>query len=527
MSRRIATRLKIKGKLKARGPLHVGGMSGNQDVDLMIALDGCNREYIPGTSLAGPLRAWLSQRVDLQTVNELFGPPQKKGDKEGQASFVMVEDGLVELPVNCAVESRDGVGIDRKTGAAADGAKYDRAVLPHGSKINFEMTVELSNNATARERDKIKGLIGALLEALEDGQIRFGAAKSRGHGFVKLESVTVAEQNLLSLDGMLQALRGKQAPAIALPIEKLRERPQLDVTITWRPRGPLMVKAERDGVGVDMLPLTSAIDGKLSFALPGSSIKGALRSQAERIVRTLCPEVGSKDKFLDQVAVPFIVDLFGAASAGDKDKDLDDEGPPVPGLSALIVEDCYAKKLRFSREQWARVEQAKSETETAGQTESELYRALREAGLQNAQMAMHVAVDRWTGGAAGGFLYSVLEPHGVEWGPITLRLDLARLSGAQKQWGAIACLLFVLRDLAAGRIPLGFGANRGMGALAVDTVRIEARASDDEDLNRLPSVTISDGKLHIPNELKTKLNQAWKDTCDAIKQEATQGGNGQ
>ncbi len=521
MSRQIAARLKITGKLKAHGPLHVGGMGGNEEVDLMIALDGQNRPYVPGTSLTGPMRAWLAQREDEGAINNLFGPPQEKGSQsEGQASFIIVEDGLILLPKDGIVETRDGVGIDRLTGTAAEGAKYDRAIIPNGSEIDLAMTIEIADES---EPNTVKGMIGALVQALQQGEIRFGAAKSRGLGFVKLETFTAKEQNLRTSAGILQTLR-KQEPGIELPIAELKPRPQLDIVIKWKPRGPLMVKAERDGIGVDMLPLTSAVDGKLSLVLPGSSIKGAIRAQAERIVRTIIPEIGSKASFLDQVAVPLIIDLFGAAAkSGEDDKNLPIQGPPLAGLSALTVEDCYAKP-RFTREQWSKIEQANAEIEKAEKIESELYQALREAELNKTQMAMHVAVDRWTGGAADGFLYSVLEPHGVEWDDIVLRLDLERIH-KDKQWAVVACLLFALRDLANGRIPLGFGANRGMGAVSVESVEITTRETDDTELQQLANLAITGGKLTgLSDELKTKLNQAWKDACDGIKQELHQGG---
>lgn len=524
MSRPIESRLKITGRLKTHGPLSVGGMGGNEDVDLMIALDGQNRPYIPGTSLTGPMRAWLAQRQDEGTVNDLFGPPQEKGSKnEGRASFVLVEDGLILLPEDGMIETRDGVGIDRMTGAAAEGAKYDRAVIPNGAEIELAMAVEIAGEFGI---DLIKGIFGALLQALKEGEIRFGASKSRGLGLVKLETVTVKEQNLLATSGILQALRN-QEPEIELPIAELKPRPQLEIAIKWAQRGPLMVKAGRDGVGVDMLPLTSAIDGKLSFVLPGSSIKGPMRAQAERIVRTLVPEIASKESFLDQVAVPLITDLFGAAAKSDEDdKNLEFEGPPLPGLSALTVEDCYAKP-RFTREQWGKIEQASAEIEKAGETESELYELLGEAGLGKTQMAMHVAVDRWTGGAADGFLYSALEPHGVEWNDINLRLDLGRI-GKEKQLAAVACLLFTLRDLSAGRIPLGFAANRGMGSVAVRSVGITARGTDDADILELADINVANGKFEGLSEgLKSKLNQAWKDACDWIKEESLQEGQKQ
>jgi len=96
----------------------------------------------------------------------------------------------------------------------------------------------------------------------------------------------------------------------------------------------------------------------------------------------------------------------------------------------------------------------------------------RDAGERHAahplrlwQQAFHVAVDRWTGGASDGALYSVLEPYGVKWEPIRLRLDPHRIPEALRD-PATALLLLVLDSFACGRIPLGFGTNRGLGALA-------------------------------------------------------------
>jgi hypothetical protein len=85
---------------------------------------------------------------------------------------------------------------------------------------------------------------------------------------------------------------------------------------------------------------------------------------------------------------------------------------------------------------------------------------------------VYVAIDRWTGGAADAFLYSVLEPHAVRWHPIELALDLGRV--AQEVWSpAVALLLLVLSDLARGVLPLGFATNRGLGSLEVSEVTVE------------------------------------------------------
>jgi hypothetical protein len=60
----------------------------------------------------------------------------------------------------------------------------------------------------------------------------------------------------------------------------------------------------------------------------------------------------------------------------------------------------------------------------------------------------------------------VLEPYAATWEPIQLHVDHDRLGSLANP--ALALLGLVLRDLGAGRIPLGYGTNRGMGDIAVD-----------------------------------------------------------
>jgi hypothetical protein len=90
------------------------------------------------------------------------------------------------------------------------------------------------------------------------------------------------------------------------------------------------------------------------------------------------------------------------------------------------------------------------------------------------QEATHVAVDRWTGGAADGMLHTVLEPHGMAWEPLRLDVDLARLGEDRQPAAAITLLLYALAGLAAGTVPLGKGGTRGLGAVRVESVDIAA-----------------------------------------------------
>jgi CRISPR/Cas system CSM-associated protein Csm3 (group 7 of RAMP superfamily) len=561
MPRKLSSRLLIKGKLAAISPLHVGGLGGNVDVDMVLAVNGSGNLYVPGTSLAGPIRAWLRARVGEARIKGLWGfqepPPRDRNEERqrkqlldldtdneddlGRASSVFVEDGVVELPDDLAVEIRDGVGINRVTGAAAESIKYDRAVLPIGSRINFEMTVELTGEEAIANDDK--AMIGVALGALQNSELRFGAARSRGLGRVRLEGLSIREQRLSNRAGILALLRGEDHPLEIeqLGVCELTAQPSLKFVIAWKPRGPIMVKSERDGIAMDMLPLVSATNGKLAFVLPGSSIKGALRSQAERIIRTVCeiaaPRVDPNPKRLFQKQIELsevehddeeyqrslIGALFGAAGKESKLGDPDDRDeskgkklPPLLGASAVTIEDCYSRQS-FTPQQWEQIEMA-SEIEL--NHENSLLRALQSAGLNNLQPAYHVAVDRWTGGAADGCLYTVLEPHGLIWNEIEMSLDLTRIREEERD-AAIACLLLTLRDFVAGRIPLGFGVNRGMGAVEVLGLEITPRELTPNDpLNQLNQLKVESQSLVWGNiEARSQLNRAWSDWIEYARKQ--------
>jgi len=72
------------------------------------------------------------------------------------------------------LEIRDGVAIDRLTGGAAGGAKYDLEVLTRGE---FGTTLDIRNF----ERWQL-GLIALVLRDMEQGLVRVGFGKSRGLG---------------------------------------------------------------------------------------------------------------------------------------------------------------------------------------------------------------------------------------------------------------------------------------------------------------------------------------------------------
>lgn len=558
MARPLQCRFRVVGTLVAVTPLHVGGAGSRIATDLPVALDGRGQPYLPGTSLAGALRAWhawaCADAAWLGTVGDPvagvngksfaaqlwgFAPGRGEADaKAGKASFVIVEDARVTP--SGALEIRDGVGIDRVEGRAADRIKYDRQILPAGSRITLDMTVEVP--AAGATLAAVKLALGHLLASLRDGAVRLGAGKTRGLGRVRLEpDVAIHEQVLDTADGVLALLSAGKAETAgtALTIEALlaaadgtepqpRTRPRIDVTITWKPIGPVMVKSDVEGIAVDMVPLFSGVGDRMAPVLPGASLKGALRSQAERILGTVLRETrnadlsSGKSRFLEHLAAFALAEsLFGAPApkgrgggAGDGQRPVGPQSKPaLPGLGAVSVDDCFATAAtRVTPDQWQAIVRAQDPTAAEERTAASkaqqqakrgtsLNQALAAAGLSGFNPVTHVAIDRWTGGAAEHFLYSVLEPGPVDWEPIRLSLDPTRLAcppadDADAGWerlkkdpiawrqSAVALLLLVLRDLLFQRIPIGFGGNRGLGAIAVESIAFTVTAPDDPSLGR-------------------------------------------
>jgi len=517
MARVISARLRLQGTLVATTPLHVGGFGEDVDTDLPLARNGRGEWYVPGTSLAGPLRHWCERRLGKHIVPPLWGFHERE---DGHASYVIVEDAAVENADSVLDEIRDHVGIDRKWGCAAEHIKFDRAILPRGTRLRLSLTIEVGDSL---DQKQVLAVLGHLKNALEAGEIRLGAAKTRGLGCVRLENAEVRRWIFNDRHGILEALENTDGSPVSLDelrttCQKYSPHPTQTWTITiyWKPVGPLMVKAGYEGVAADIIPLVSGVNGQVALVLPGSSIKGCLRSHAERIIRTLLElDVSNasdpKQRFLRDVELPLIDELFG--KGGQQQATQNDHQDCLPGRGALAVDDCYGRD-RFLREQWQAIETA--------QTDLDMRQALDAAMLKAWQEAYHVAVDRWLGSSAESMLYTVLEPHNVEWEPIRLTLDFQRLP-SNKRLPAVALLLLVLRDLAQDRIPLGFATHRGMGSICVNRVGLESGDLDD-DLAIVTQVRIENGRLiRVPDEIKRAWRQWLQETRSA--RTSSQGAN--
>jgi CRISPR/Cas system CSM-associated protein Csm3 (group 7 of RAMP superfamily) len=316
--------------------------------------------------------------------------------------------------------------------------------------------------------------VGHLLRSVRDEGLTVGAGSTRGLGRLKLqEGIALLEFDLGSREGILALLRRRAncgANSRSVTIDELvggepslipRPRAKLGVTIAWEPDGPLMVKSGSEGLGVDALPLVEPRDGGLRLVVPGSSVKGVLRSHAERIVRTVLDRnlpdgsVPKHERHLTQVGVPLVTELFGDAPGKARGR-----------KGALTVWDISASWL--SPIAWEQV--------LAADTPEKAQRIADSNAPSKVDVTVHVAVDRWTGGAARGLLYSGFEPFGPAFSELRLEVDLDLLPASLRN-PASALVLLLLDDLARGVIALGYATNRGMGALKISSVVVTGLGS--------------------------------------------------
>ncbi len=463
--------LKVDCTLTALTPIHVGIGGGDVAIDLVLVRDGQGNPVIPGTSLAGALRAWAEFAFrDNQILYEVFGY-EESGSDSGAASRLVVSDGV--LGTN-NTQTQTHTAIDRWSGAAYAGTLHSREVIPRGSTITF--TLELDSSSPDEQ-----ALVGHLLSALsEPGEIDLGAAKTRGLGEVQLTGCEIREEDWSSRDSVVEALIGSTN---VIAVDNLtsrsslkpKKRPRIDITIDWQPILPLMV-SERGGV-IDIGARTETEGGRVYLSLPGASIKGALRSRAEYIVRTIQGSSlggpGPANRQWEQIDVDVVSELFGAVlDHGDKEEER------AGHLGALRVSSIRSE-TSVDKDQWDELAditkeglENKSKAPEANLREilDEINSPLNSAGGAQLDVVAHVAIDRFTGGAADSLLYTALEPHGFCWEPIRLRLYLDQLGGDCLP--AVALLMAIIKELCDGWIPLGYGTNRGYGAIEVNAVSV-------------------------------------------------------
>jgi CRISPR/Cas system CSM-associated protein Csm3 (group 7 of RAMP superfamily) len=475
----------ITGTLTTESPLHLGGGDITTREGLVdekdqspvqvkaVFTDHQGRACLPGSSLRGVLRERLATLLgqtgclkDQQhaTVLKLFGKPEPAGADErtrarqsGHGGRLAVHDAHVAVepfspPANWHAppfwDTRrrtgvaSGVALNRRTRTAAAQKLFHYEFVPPGVTFSLKFT------ADNLDEEDIAHLLRALEEFNPDAANPLTLGADTGNGWGRLRW-TLGEVRQLTAAEVRQALKGwLKNPASLSPgfnVAKVRTQALSSVSLTSPPAtfrsfelkllfdGPLLVKrpAKPKVKGDTDTPNAQPhLDERGHVVLPAASFRGALRAQAERILRTM--------------ALAFHPNL-----PPDELNHL----APDPTAIAETLRDHQWNKLSLSGRIFG-VSGWRSPVDVTAFSE-------QEAPFAELFVQDFLAIDRFTGGGKDGAKFKFQAAFAPRLtGRITLRF---RPDTLEAELGP-GLLALTLRDVLEGDVTFGLGAGKGYGA---------------------------------------------------------------
>lgn len=474
--------------------------------------NGLGEAILPGRSIKGAIRAAFEEHMDeldfsKEDLKSLWGGEMRRevGTRKEQrgigtdkslplrASALTFHHAVVWDRNQGDLPHRMSTAIDRATGGAADGALFAYEYLPVDTTFVIRVSAEEKLANKDRKKHRSPSLVIRALEAIltliEHEAISLGARTGSGWGKITLcrkkveyKKATILEEGPRHKEStdFLSAVLGKPETLKLEADKKVTWNPTAtSIEVEWQAPAGLFVGMNKpkgtDSLKKDTVPAAPmrnwhlndahradhgdatypkvAHEDKASLLLPGTSIRGALRSHCSRIARSIvndsegCDALGMPGDVHKQLAAdPLLVRyLFGTTEY----------------RGAVRVHDCEG---RISEEEPLKL-------------------------TRN-------AIDRVTGSAAHGALYSeLLYPHAT-WDSIRIDVDHAQLfrnirqdpgdftlpdpSSSDKDYelpgfkirlqAAILLLTMAVTDLCKGVLPLGGGTGGGLGFIDVSRV---------------------------------------------------------
>ena len=484
--------------------------------------NGLGEAILPGRSIKGAIRAAFEEhmhelRFSEEELKSLWGGEMRRDIGTGKESLPLRASALTfhhtvvwdrnqgDLP------HRMSTAIDRATGGAADGALFAYEYLPVDTTFDIRVSAEEKLANTDGKKHRSPSLVIRALEAIltliEHEAISLGARTGSGWGKITLcrkkveyKKVTILEEGPRHKEStdFLSAVLGKPETLKLEANKKVTWNPTAtSIEVEWQAPAGLFVGMNKpkdiDSLEKDTVPSAPmrnwhlndkhradhgdvtypkvAHEDKASLLLPGTSIRGALRSHCSRIARSIVSDSESSDELTmpgdvhkQLAADPFLVRyLFGTTEY----------------RGAVRVHDCEGQ-------------------------------IPEDTGKDKPLKLTRNAIDRVTGSAAYGALYSeLLYPHAT-WDSIQIDVDHAQLcrnirqdpggfvppapSSSDKDYelpgfkirlqAAILLLTMAVTDLCEGVLPLGGGTGGGLGLIEVSRVSFEGLPGKHKSVHR-------------------------------------------
>ncbi len=411
-------------------PLRVGSISGDTEEVLVHPTDEI--PFIQASGISGVFRSYCDQIYGEEWTDSIFG--KRKFEEETNSyeysGKLRFSDGVLTNTKNVKLELRPRVSIDPELGVVSrdkegteqeSGHKFNMAYISAGAVFTF--SVYLYND---QEKEKME----RIFQAIDAGIIQFGGQKSNGCGYFKITKLMRKIFCLKDETDRKLWFEEDDIESQKKEYEDLTEQVKLysgdqnafDIVVDAFTENELLVKSIAvEEVGEDAPNSENIRNGKKEYIIPGSSLKGAVRSQAEKIASYLAKQYGWKN---DTV----IENAFGSKKSVKQNADNDAKRGNLYFFDTVVGN--------------------KEENDTR-------------------PLSHRIHIDKFTGGVINGGLFSEKNVAGK------LKLHIVirnwKANNAEQSCGL---LLLTLRDLAIGSFTVGSGYSVGKGVIQVKKVTV-------------------------------------------------------
>jgi len=455
--------------IEAKTPLAVG--SGDKDIttDALVATDANGLPYIPGTAIAGVVRHFIGE----DNAKRFFGIQNKAKKSESKGSEIIFSNAKILNSKSEVVEGlqsdvfddpllkhykslpiRQHVKINAK-GTAKDKGKFDNQVCFAGTRFCFEIEMVAKPN----EAKDFK----TVLDAIKDKTFRIGGGTRKGCGEITI--VDLQEKDFDFEKGELEEylkissdLNSNCWDKDFKPYDALSNRDWIEETVKMKAQDFFLFGSGIGDEDVDITPvkgskvLWTKEKGELKTDLvliPATSIKGALAHRTayhwNRLNKIFIGGKYYKTVSGDNIVNPAVKVLFGY----EENHEEDGKQIAVQKRGNVLISDIIENSIT----------------------------------KQNENTQVHVAIDRFTGGAKSksGALFTEKNIFGEEMQPFEIRI-LKDTKGIEKAAKEVvddkrfpeplkdgfldkvnAAFEAAVSDLKKGLLPLGGGTSRGNG----------------------------------------------------------------
>lgn len=279
---KILKRIYIKVEMVLKSPLCISnGSTLVTDNDVIKDFDG--NPFIPGTSIAGTLRAYSS--FEEKDENNPFG--FSKEDK-GKMSSIIFYDAFFDKEVKTII--RDGIELDEGK-ITKDTGKFDIEAIETGAKTELRIEVIIRKDD---DEEKILEILKYALIGLKKGDMQFGMKKNRGFGEVKVKNIYIEE--FTNDNGKEWLNFNWRDMKTKLYLDDKVKSKYYEIVVPLKLEGGISIRQYSSKINQpDYVHLTC--NGKP--IIPGSSWNGAIRHRISEILEELSGE--DKKNFIDEI----------------------------------------------------------------------------------------------------------------------------------------------------------------------------------------------------------------------------------